>query len=440
MPHWGVALALGANINRDIDPERGRLAYEAIQRAQRLAARAPEAERAYVAALARRYSNDPNGDPKRLATQYAEAMAALVKTYPGDLDAATLYAESLMNLRPWQLWTLDGSPQEGTLAIVETLETVLQKNPNHLGANHYYIHATEASLSPDRALGSAQKLETLAPAAGHLVHMPAHVYMRTGNYTAAVTANARGADADRRAMTEGRASGHYAAMYYNHNLDFLAAAAMMSGQFAEAAKAADEVVTNVTPMLAAMPMLEPIGARKQWVLLRFARWADVLQLPAPAAAAPVLTTLHHFARGVAHAALGAVPEAERERSLYAETKRTIPADAPWLFNSAARMLAVTGWRQAVAAEDALNYDEPPDWYYPTRESLGAALLKAQRLDDAERVFREDLERNPNNPRSLFGLWQTLRVTDPRGAATLVMQRRFQQAWQNADVPLSLTDF
>jgi tetratricopeptide (TPR) repeat protein len=261
-------------------------------------------------------------------------------------------------------------------------------------------------------------------------------------------------------MTEGRASGHYAAMYYNHNLDFLAAAAMMSGQFAEAAKAADEVVTNVTPMLAAMPMLEPIGARKQWVLLRFARWADVLQLPAPAAAAPVLTTLHHFARGVAHAALGAVPEAERERSLYAETKRTIPADAPWLFNSAARMLAVTdavleariaaargdtdaaiaGWRQAVAAEDALNYDEPPDWYYPTRESLGAALLKAQRLDDAERVFREDLERNPNNPRSLFGLWQTLRVTDPRGAATLVMQRRFQQAWQNADVPLSLTDF
>ena len=212
--------------------------------------RAPENERAYVAALVKRYSNDPKADLKALAVQYKDAMRALVQRYPDDLDAATLYAESLMDLHPWQLWSSTGAPTEGTLEIISALESVLARDANHVGANHYYIHATEASLTPERALDSAKRLETLVPAAGHLVHMPAHTYMRTGNYAGAVKANAIAADVDRKYITEAGPNGFYPTMYYNHNLDFLASAAMMTGQFARASEAADELVKNVAPIIA----------------------------------------------------------------------------------------------------------------------------------------------------------------------------------------------
>jgi hypothetical protein len=459
MPHWGIALALGPNINLDVDPAREQAAYDEAQRAQALAAGAPAKERAYVAALAKRYSNDTHADLKALAVQYTDAMRDLTREFPDDLDAATLYAESLMDLHPWQLWALDGTPTEGTEEIVAALESVLRRDPMHVGANHYYIHAVEASRAPDRALASAKRLESLVPAAGHLVHMPAHIYMRTGDYQSAVTSNARAAEVDREYIRRTGAEGVYPLMYYNHNLDFLASAAMMSGQLAEASRAADQLVANATPALAQMPMLEPFAAKKLYVLLRFARWDDVLRLPQPDAAHPILNTLSHFGRGVAHAARGNAGEAENERTAYVDARKAVPPDTDWNYNKARNMLAMTdavldawiarakrddtaaidAWRRASAAEDTLNYDEPPDWFYPTRESLGAALLRATRLAEAEQVFRDDLSRNPRNGRSLFGLWQTLLLKgkDPARAAT---EKQFRDAWKHADVSLRLVDF
>jgi len=461
MPLWGIALALGPNINQDVDPEREKAAYEAAQRALGLAEGAQENERAYVAAVATRYSNDPKADLKALAVRYRDAMRALVERYPDDLDAATLYAESLMDLHPWQLWSLSGAPTEGTLDIVRVLESVLARDANHVGANHYYIHATEASLTPERALDSARRLETLVPAAGHLVHMPAHTYMRTGNYAGAVKANAIAAEVDRKYIADAGPNGFYPTMYYNHNLDFLATAAMMTGQFARASQAADELVKNVEPILADMPMVEPFAAKKLYVLLRFAKWDEALKLPMPDARATITTALFHCGRGVAHAGMSAVADAGRDRTAYHAAKQRVAADAVIGYNPASAVFqvcdavldariaaassdldgAIRSWEKAVAAEDTLSYDEPADWFYPTRESLGAAYYRARRFQDADRTFREDLERNPGNPRSLFALWQMVGVTgEPDDPMTLLLRRRFREAWTDADVELKLSDF
>ena len=463
MPHWGIALALGPNINLDVDPEREKAAYDEAQRAKALALRqgagARANERAYVDALVTRYSNDPKADLKALAVQYKDAMRDVTRRYPNDLDAATLYAESLMDLRPWQLWSHDGTPAEGTEEIVTVLESVLKRDPMHIGANHYYIHAVEASKTPGRALASARRLDTLVPAAGHLVHMPAHIYMRTGDYHAAVTSNAVAAEVDRKYIEATKAGGVYPLMYYNHNVDFLASAAMMTGQFTEASRAANELVASVTPALAGMPMLEPFAAKKLYVLLRFSRWDQVLALPPPDGKWPLLTLLSHFGRGVAHAALGHVSDAKLEQVAYYDARKKISGDTEWGYNKARAMLAVTdavydarvaaaekqlgaaieSWRRAVAAEDALDYNEPADWFYPTRESLGAALIRNTSFEDAERVFRADLERNPKNGRSLFGLWQSL-VAQGRTADAARAEREFKAAWQHADIELKLSDF
>jgi tetratricopeptide (TPR) repeat protein len=474
MPRWGIALALGPNINLDVDPEREKAAYDEAQRAKMLALRQSSgqalrqgsgqagleaSERAYVDALVMRYSNDPKADSKALAVQYKDAMRDLTKRYPNDLDAATLYAEALMDLNPWRLWSSDGKPAEGTEEIVAVLESVLRRDPMHVGANHYYIHAVEASRTPGRALPSASRLDTLVPAAGHLVHMPAHIYMRTGDYQAAVTSNAKAADVDRKYIEATKPGGVYPAMYYNHNLDFLASAAMMTGQFAEASRAADQLVAAVTPALAEMPMLEPFGAKKLAVLLRFSRWNDVLALAPPDAKWPLLTLLSHFGRGVAYAALRRVSDAKLEQVAYYETRKKISGDTRWGYNNASAVIAITdaafdarvaaaekqlgaaieAWRRAVAAEDALDYNEPPDWFSPTRESLGAALMRNTSFEEAERVFRADLERNPKNGRSLFGLWQSL-VAQDRTAEAARAEREFRSAWTHADVEMKLSDF
>ncbi len=462
MPHWGIALALGPNINLDVDPEREKSAYEEARRALALAASAPADERAYVGALVKRYSNDVKADLKALAVEYANAMRDLTKQYPDDLDAATLYAESLMDLHPWQLWSADGRPSEGTGEIVAALESVLSRDAMHIGANHYYIHAVEASRTPDRALASAKRLETLVPAAGHLVHMPAHIYMRTGNYEGAVISNAKAAEADRAYIKARGAGGVYPSMYYNHNLDFLASAAMMSGQFKAAKQAADMVVANATPMIAQMPMLEPFGAKTLYVLLRFARWDEVMKLPQPDAKHALLNTLWHFGRGVAQAARGNAAEAGQEHAAYVDARNAVAPDSDWGYNKAKDLLAVSdavldawiaranhddaasidAWRVAVLKEDMLNYDEPPDWFYPTRESLGAALLRAKQFDRAEQVFRDDLTRNPDSGRSLFGLWQTLRTARRRSEkpAVAAVEKRFKAAWRHADTQLLMADF
>jgi len=452
MPYWGIALALGPNINLDVDPDRELVAYEAAQKAKALAGRAPANERAYVDALVNRYSNKPNADLKALAVDYKNAMRDLVRRYPNDLDAATLYAESLMDLHPWQLWAADGTPTEGTEEIVNVLESVLKRDAMHIGANHYYIHAVEASTTPDRALTSAQRLDTLVPAAGHLVHMPAHIYMRTGDYQGAVTANAKAADIDRKYIADSGGDGVYPLMYYNHNLDFLASAAMMSGQFAKATEAADLLVANVLPAVDQMAMVEPFGAKKLYVLLRFGRWDDVLKLPSPNPKHTLLTMLSHFGRGIAHAALGNAPDSKREWEAYTQAQRAVPPDFDWGYNKARNLFAVSdsvftawierargddaaaiaAWRAAVQAEDALRYNEPADWFYPTRESLGAALLHAKRYAEAEQTFRDDLARNPKNGRSLFGLRQALAAQQKDASG---VDKAFAEAWKNADVRL-----
>jgi tetratricopeptide (TPR) repeat protein len=459
MPWWGIAYALGPNINSDVDPNREKAAYEAVQQALKLSENAPANEKAYVTALVKRYSADPKADLKAMAMQYRQAMHDVTVAYPNDLDASVLYVESIMDMHPWQMWTQDGGPAEGTIEAINVLENVLKYDKNHIGANHYYIHCVEASISPERALESADRMKTLVPAAGHLVHMPSHIYMHTGDYIGAVKANEAALDADRKYIDATKPSGMYPVMYYNHNLDFLASAAMMTGEFAKASKAADEVVANALAGVNDMPMLEPFAAKKMFVLLRFAKWDDMLQVPAPDPKLKMLTAVWHFGRGVAMAKKGNAAGADQEKAAYNTAKRTVAADAMWGLNKASAIFAVadgvldariwlakkdleqsiSAWKRAAAAQDKLAYDEPEDWYYPVRESLEAALLYAHRLDETERVFRQELEHNPENPRTLFIQYQFYTITDDKDMS-LVYRRRFSDAWSNADVDLKLDDY
>lgn len=458
MPLWGIAYALGPNINLDVDPAREKEAYEATHKALRLAADAPESERAYVTALAKRYSNDPNADLKQLAADFAAAMHDLSERYPDDLDAATLYAESLMDLNPWKLWTATGKPAERTEEIVAVLESVMRRDPNHVGANHYYIHAVEASPVPERALASAARLEKLVPNAGHLVHMPAHIYMRTGNYEASARANAEAARVDEAYIKANDVQGVYPLMYYNHNLDFLSAAASMAGRYDEAKRASQRASANIAPMVKEMPMGEFLVPRPLLVDVRFQRWSEVLKASEPAEALTTTRATWRYARGVALAAKGDVPAAEQERAALDVESDRVADDALWGLNSTKAVLAVAkssldariaaakkdrkaaivAWRAARDAEDQLAYDEPPPWYYPVRESLGAALFADGQKEEAEKVFREDLQRNPRNPRSLFGLWESLKAQKKATDAEWV-RRQFQESWKGAEIDLRMED-
>jgi len=383
MAFWGVALALGPCISLDVDPPREKAAYEAVQKALLLAPSATERERAYVQALSRRYSPDPKVDLRKLDAEYADAMRELSKHYPDDIDAATLYVESLMDLHPWKLWSLDGHPTEGTEEIVAVLESVLRRDPNHLGANHYYIHATEASPHPEWALASARRLETLAPGAGHLVHMPAHTYMRVGDYSAAALSNAAGADVDRVYLREsGTTGGMYDMMYYCHNLHFLAASYGMEGDFAQAKQAADELVAHVGPMLHDMPFTEMYAPYPIFVLVRFHRWDKVLKFPPPSQSLAMTTAFWHFARGSAFAARNQIAMAEAERTILETARKQTPADQEFsTFSNKARTFlevaenvldariaaakgdherAINYWEKGVEIEDKLYYGEPPN--------------------------------------------------------------------------------
>jgi len=458
MAHWGIALALGPNINLDVDPERERAAFEAVQKARSLAVNAPPEERALIEALAKRYSIDPAADLKKLAVDYKNAMGEVVKRYPDDLDAATLYAESAMDLRPWQYWDKQGRPAEGTEEIVAVLESVLRRNPNHMGAIHYYIHAVEASTNPERALTYAPKLPVLAPASGHLVHMPAHIYIRTGDYEQAALSNKAGAEADQALFKITGTGGMYPVMYYNHNLHFLAIAHAMQGRFADALAASRALEDNVGPHVHMMPMLEGFMATSQLMLVRFRRWDDILKLPQPDAKMLAVNAVWHFARGMAQAAKGNRAEAERELKMLIEGAKAVPAEAAFGLNSASNVLkiaeqvlsarlfvlqrdykaAVESLKKGVEMEDALAYDEPPGWFLPVRESLGGALLLSGNGAEAEKVFRTDLEKNLRSGRALFGLSESLKAQGKRYAAAMV-QREFEQAWKNADTQLRVED-
>jgi tetratricopeptide (TPR) repeat protein len=455
MAHWGIALALGPNINLDVDPEREKAAYEAVHKARSLTAGASENERTYIEALVKRYSIDPQADLKKLAVDYKNAMGDLVKRYPDDLDAATLYAESAMNLHPWKFWTADGKPAEGTEEIVATLESVLRRDPNHIGAVHYYIHAVEASSHPERALAYAPKLPSLVPAAGHLVHMPAHIYARTGDYQAAALSNKDAARVDEAYMKAHGAGGLYPAMYYSHNLHFLAIAESMSGRFAEALAAAHQLEAYVGPQVKAMPMLEGFMTVSPLLLVRFNRWDDIEKLAAPDKNMVGTTAVWHFARGMAFTGKGRAKEAAAELDALIATQKLIPADASFGLNSASHVLqiaqkvlaariaerndskqAIALLRSAAELEDSLSYDEPQAWFLPMREFLGAALMRGGDYAGAEKVFRADLEKNRRNGRSLFGLMEALKAQKKNHEAMLVKEQ-FEGAWKNADTKLTM---
>jgi tetratricopeptide (TPR) repeat protein len=457
MPLWGIALAYGPNINDfEMDRERAKTADEYVKKALALASHGTARERAYIEALSTRYSSDPTADLKKSQVEYKDAMAALAKQYPGDLDAQTLYAESLMDLRPWQLWTRDGQPADVTGEVVRVLESVLRRAPLHPGANHYYIHTMEGSPHPEKALAAAKRLETLVPAAGHLVHMPAHIYARTGRFVAAANSNAAAAAVDEQFMRRTKTrSGMYPLMYYNHNVHFESYAASMAGQYTRAKRTAEKLVANVTPYVADMPMVEAFIPQLYYVLLRFGRWDEMLALQPPPESLKLTMIMWHFARATAYAAKGDLANARPERDAFLAGSAQVPSETPvGTLNTAGQFFAVARplldgrlaaaggdrataidrYKAAVKAEDALAYDEPPTWFYPVRETLGAALLADGQPIEAERVFREDLQFNPANGRSLFGLWKSLDAQGKRPAAARA-RAEFRRVWAVADVEL-----
>ncbi len=465
MAYWGIALAYGPNINLDVDAEREKAAYDAVQKALSLATNAPRNERAYIEALATRYSIDPNADLKKLSVDYKNAMGELVKQYPDDLDAATLYAEAAMDLRPWKFWRADGQPAEDTEEIVAVLESVLHRNPNHIGANHYYIHAVEASQSPERALPSARRLSSLVPGAGHMVHMPAHIFMRTGDYRRAALSNFRAARVDEAYFRQHSPQGIYPLGYYTHNLHFLAVVNSMEGRLADARRAAARLDNYMGPHLrdpfmieAMLPMTEQYMPTPVLVLVRFHQWRDVLALPEPDKRLQATTGLWRFGRGMAFAANGNLQQAEQELKVLVGLRQTIPSEAMINLNNARAVLslsenllrakiaeakkqnqpAIEFFEAATKIEDGLAYEEPPAWYIPSREALGGLLLRNGQWTAAEKVFREDLERNKLNGRSLFGLMEALKGQNKNREAMRV-RRQFIVAWKNADTKLSIND-
>jgi tetratricopeptide (TPR) repeat protein len=398
-----------------------------------------------------RYSIAPDANRKRLDREYADAMRKLWQQYSEDTDAATLFAEALMVLRPWDFWTHDGRPQPGTQEIVTTLEWVLKREPDHMGACHYYIHAVEASSEPERALPCARRLATLAPGAGHLVHMPSHIYIRLGMYDEAVRHNHQAVIADRHYLEGRRLSGVYPIGYYPHNIHFLWAVLTMQGRSVEALKAARDLVHAVPSDAFRAPEIEPFFPTPLFALARFGQWEQILQEPSPPSDLTYSLAIWQYARGLALTATGRLDGAEEALQMLKEIAKAIPPERIVGNNSAASLLriashvlagqmearrdqtdeAIHHLQEAVRLQDDLRYYEPPDWYYPVRESLGALLLAVGRPKDAEAVFREDLQRTRHNPWSLYGLAESLRAQNADGV--IAVEEQFRNAWSRADL-------
>jgi tetratricopeptide (TPR) repeat protein len=459
---WGIALTYGSNYNSPTDAERERGALTAVSQARALAAvAATDRERALIAALAARHSAAPGADRVALDRAYADAMRDVSRRFPDDLDAATLLADALMNLRPWSLWTTEGAPQPGTEEIVATLERVLAVDPMHPGANHLYIHAVEASPDPRRAEAAADRLRGLMPGAGHMVHMPSHIYYRIGRYADAAEVNVQAVAADRAYFAKSRPSPIYRMMYYPHNLDFVWHAAALEGRGAECLRAAREFAAAApAEAVLEMPDMETAPAAPYFALVRFGRWAEMLAEPAPPARMLYVTGAWRYARGLAFLGTGRRAEAASELGQLRAVRQSVPAERTLanffkmsdMLALAAEVLAgeiaarggdadaaVKHLAEAVRIQDEHWFTEPPPWYFPVRQSLGAALLQAGRAAEAEAVYREDLRLNPENGWSLFGLAQSLRAQGKAADASAI-DARFRRAWARADVALVSSRF
>ncbi len=453
--YWGQALVLGPNINAVMEPNEEPHAYELVQKAQSLKAKATPKERALIDALAKRYSGSAD---HRVANDkaYADAMRAVHKQFPADLDIAMLYVESMMDLRPWGYWMPDGAAQEGTTEIVALTEDVLRKNPKHPGALHMLIHLLEATTTPERAEKAADTLMPLMPAAGHMVHMASHIYQRVGRYADAIKSNQLAILADEDYITQCRAQGLYPMAYYPHNINFLWFAATADAQSGIAVDAAQKVAAKIPDtVLAEMPLVAGFRVTPYWANVRFGRWNEILKEPKPPDTSVFLTVAWHFARGMALVATGKLAEAEQELATLTpmlahpsldnpnfspNTGRAILSIAPGVLGgeiAAAKGdfdTAIALLEHAVRLEDALVYTEPSEWAYPPRHSLAAVLLEAGSPAEAETVYWEDLKRNRENGWALSGLVQARRAQKKDAQAEIVEGRR-KAALARADVTL-----
>jgi tetratricopeptide (TPR) repeat protein len=456
MAFWGQSLVLGPNINAVMNPEDEPKAFELAQKALALKSQASAREQAYIDALAARYTGKPE-DRKTADRAFAHAMGELADDYPDDLDARTIYAESLMDLRPWNYWTRDGQPYEETRDIQKSLEQVLATNPNHPGALHYWIHLWEPTDTPERAEAEADRLLTLMPGAGHVVHMPAHIYMRVGRHADVVRSNQLATQADEDYIAQCRAQGLYPLGYYPHNIHFIWMGATASGQRKVALDAARKLAAAIPDeALGTVPILQGFLVVPYWAMVQFGQWDDILADKGPRQETPFTRGAWRYARAMAFVAKGRLREADRE--LVALKKvvgdPSLKGQVTFSTNSGLAVLriapevvagelaarrknwdaAVLHLDRAVRYEDALIYQEPPDWHAPVRQNLGAVLLAAGRADEAEAVYWEDLRKNPGNGWSLFGLLQALKAQNKTDEAALI-ERRFREAWKDSDVTL-----
>ena len=459
MCYWGIAMTYGSNYNDPTNPEREKGARDAAQMAVAASSRATPAERAIIGALARRHR--AGGERAALDRAYADAMRDAARQYPADLEAGTFFADAMMNLRPWSLWTPDGQPQPGTPEIVATLERVLAANPDHPGALHLYIHAVEAGPDPAKAAAAADRLRGLLPGAGHLVHMPSHIYYRIGRYADAAAVNVDAAASDRSYFKRSDPSPIYRMMYYPHNLDFIWLAASMEGRGAETVRAARDFAAAVpADLILQTSDMETVSAAPIVALVRFGRWDEVLALPAPDGKLPYTRGVWHYARGLAQSAKGQGSAAQGELADLTKIRDGVPAERTLagffktreMLTLAAEVLAgelaarrgetdaaIRHLAEAVRIQDGHWFTEPPPWYFPVRQALGAVLLQAGRAGEAEAVYREDLRRNPENGWSLFGLAQSLRAQG-KSAEAAAADARFRRAWARADVTLTASRF
>ena len=452
MPYWGIALALGPNINSAMDKKDERRAIEMVQKARRLADHATPVEQAYIEALVARYVSRKGATRKGLDEAYAKAMRSVAQRFPEDTDAATLFAEALMDVRPWDFWKPDGRPLPGTDEIVATLEAVLAQNPDHPGACHYYLHAVEASLEPARALPCSERLPGLMPGAGHLVHMPAHIYMRLGMYHEAVERNQQAAHVDEQYLTDQHPTGEYADGYYRHNLHFLWASLAMEGRNVEAMKAARDLTVTVTLEEARKERSKELYLPTPiFSMIRFGRWEELLREPPPPKGFRLMEGMWRLGRGLAHVATGRLPGAEgehvvlsgltkqihRDRTTEEKTEKALLKIAEKVLSGeiAARRQhyddAIKSFEEAIKIEEALPYSEPPLWPLSVRHHLGAVLLLAERPAEAEAVYQADLLRHPDNGWALTGLIQSLRAQQKEDLA-VEAEGRFKKAWTHAD--------
>jgi tetratricopeptide (TPR) repeat protein len=453
MAPWGKALALGPNINNPaMDEAASQAAYEAVQRAIELTDNASSAERDLIEALAVRYASPPPEDRSALDAAYADAMRTVWRSHPRDADVGALFAESMMDLRPWDLWTGDGVAQPGTEEIITTLEAVLELAPDHPGANHFYIHAVEASPEPGLGKAAADRLRDLVPGAGHLVHMPSHIDIRTGDYRAAAVANQRAIVADLGYVERVGRHGFYT-LYRAHNYHFLAYAAMFEAQREVALRAAREMIDEVPPELVREfpEFLDGFLVAPIHVMVRFGMWQELLEEPAPPSDLPVSTAMWHYGRSVALSSLGRVEESEQEFSALENAIAEVP-ESYYIGNNTAQVVlevarpmaegeleyrrgnyerAFELLREAVRRDDGLRYDEPRGWMQPVRHSLGALLLEQGRVEEAEAVYREDLRINPNNGWALLGLAECLHRSGRHDEAEATDQL-VRTAWARSD--------